>query len=199
MPMGGMKVLLAGLLICIALGVTVTVSSAQTQNTIPNYIRQHIMSWVEGDVDDRSLVAVIQFMIETSIIEIPQIELLKSENQDLENQVLAYERAIQGMMQEASDELTISVHTNKLEYTPGDSIMIFGFVSYLVPNHEVGIVISDSSGTILAIAQIPPNVDGSYGFVASDPIFRESGEYDVHVYYGGQAYSNTSYLYRPVR
>jgi len=74
--------------------------------------------------------------------------------------------------------------------------MIFGFVSNVVSDHTVGIVISDPAGNILAIAHIPPNIDGSYGFVATDPIFREFGEYSVHVYYGGMAYSDLTYLYR---
>ncbi len=191
-----MRISLIGLAAFAMLTGAVAASSAQFQDTIPLYIKNYVLAWAQGDVDDQGFIAVVQFMIETGMIEVPQVEMLKQDNQELQEQIATYEGIIHNLNQERSENLTISVHTNKREYVAGDTIMIFGFVSHVVPDHTVGIVISDPVGNILAIAHIPPNIDGSYGFVAADPIFREFGEYSVHVYYGGMAYSDLTYLYR---
>ncbi len=188
--------LLSICLLVFAISAVAVAASAQIQSSIPDYIRQNILSWAQGDADDQRLVANIQFMIETDMITVPQVALLEIENQALRDQIAEHEATIQSLTN-ATDALTISVHTNKEQYGRGDNIMIFGLVSYLVEDHEVGIVISNSAGRVLAIAKIPPNSDGSYGFLASDPVFRELGEYDIHVYYGGRAYSSASYSYNP--
>ena len=121
------------------------------------------------------------------------IKKLKNEMNDLQSQLTQYEQ-----ISSFGKTLEITVHTNKSQFGPGDDILIFGTVNYLVDDHEVGIVISESSGKILGIAKIPPNEDKSYGFAAKNTVFRQSGDYSVHVYYGGQAYADTDYSYRPI-
>ena len=190
--------LLFVLAVAIVFAAAITTSSAQIQSIIPDEIRQNILFWAQGDADDQTLVTNIQVMIDDDLISIPEVERLESVNQGLRNVVAQYDLVLDDLRSQiTSDDLTISVHNNKQTYGPGDNIIIFGFVSHIVDDHEVGIVISDSMGRILAIAKIPPNTDGSYAFLASDPVFRELGEYSVHVYYGGRAYSDTTYVYNP--
>lgn len=151
--------------------------------------------WVNEQITDTDFAQGLSYLIDNEIIEISQLEQLKQENQKLKSELREFKSA--STIHNVSDNLTITLHTNKNVYGPNDTIMIFGTVSRLVSGHDVGIVVSDSTGKILAIAKIQPNSDGSYGFVAQDPVFREYGEYSVNVYYGGKAFSHTTYKYNP--
>ncbi|MDX1596857.1 MAG: hypothetical protein R3327_07975 [Nitrosopumilaceae archaeon] len=167
---------------------------ADTNNKIPPWIKDIAKFWSDNQISDAEYLQSITYLINNQIILIPELESLKLENENLKSQLTeTYSETIH----EVSDNLTITLHTNKSVYGPNDTIMIFGTVSKIIPEHEVGIVISDPSGKILAVAKIKPNVDGSYGFVAQDPVFREHGQYSVNVYYGGKAFSHTTYTYTP--
>ena len=167
---------------------------ADTNNKIPSWIKDIAKFWSDNQISDAEYLQSITYLINNQIILIPELESLKLENENLKSQLTeTYSETIH----EVSDNLTITLHTNKSVYGPNDTIMIFGTVSKIIPEHEVGIVISDPSGKILAVAKIKPNVDGSYGFVAQDPVFREHGQYSVNVYYGGKAFSHTTYTYTP--
>ena len=163
-----------------------------TTNKIPSWIKDMTGFWADNKITDTEYIDSITYLINHKIILIPELESLRLENENLKRQLTK-----QSLIHTVSDELEITLHTNKSIYGPNDTIMIFGTVSKIMPEHEVGIVISDSSGKILAIAKIQPNVDGSYGFVAQDIIFREYGQYSVNVYYGGAAFSHTTYSYNP--
>jgi len=65
-----MKILLLGLTAVIILTVTVTTSSAQFQTSVPQYIKNYVLAWAQGDVDDQGFIAVVQFMIETRMIQV---------------------------------------------------------------------------------------------------------------------------------
>lgn len=151
--------------------------------------------WANEQISDADFAQGLSYLIDNGILIVPQLEQLKLENQKLQAEISELKST--SMIHNVSDNLTITLHTNKDVYGPNDTVMIFGTVSKIVTGHDVGIVISDSTGKILAIAKIRPNSDGSYGFVAQDPIFREYGEYSVNVYYGGKAFSHTTYKYNP--
>lgn len=167
-----------------------------TTYKIPSWIKEMAGFWANEQISDSDFVQSLTYLIENEIISIPQIENLKTQNEKLKSElqeIKSYPNSIHAV----SDNLKITLYTNKEVYGPDDTIMIFGTVSKLVSGHQVGIVISDTTGKILAMAKIKPNSDGSYGFVAQDPVFREYGEYSVNVYYGGEAFSHTTYKYNP--
>jgi len=168
---------------------------ANTEYKIPSWIKEMAGLWANEQITDTDFAQGLSYLIDNEIIGIPQLEQLKQENQKLKSELRELKST--STIHNVSDNLTITLHTNKNVYGPNDTIMIFGTVSELVSGHNVGIVVSDSTGKILAIAKIKPNSDGSYGFVAQDPIFREYGEYSVNVYYGGKAFSHTTYKYNP--
>lgn len=177
-----------------------TMSNSTAESAIPNWIKELTKSWSEDKISNDEFAEGVDYMIKNKILKLSEMESLITENQKLkhelnylQSQLSEYER-----MSTTEEKLKITVYTNKSKYEPADDIIIFGTVTSLVEGHEVGIVISNSSGKILVIAKISPNNDKSYGFVAKNPIFRQSGDYSVHVYYGGQAYDNTEYSYRPV-
>ena len=185
--------------------ITVSVTYAQEQSLIPVWIKDVAEFWAEDEISDKDFVQSIEYLIENSIVSIPQIEKMKTENQqlrvemqDMENRIRMLEGSYSEITQNDSEKLRITVHTNKQKYGPNDDIIIFGTVNKLVSDHKVGIVISNSSGKILVVAKIAPNNDGSYGFVAKGALYRNSGEYTVNVYYGGQAYSHLTYSYNPL-
>jgi len=165
-----------------------------TEYKIPSWIKEMAGFWANEQITDTDFAQGLSYLINNEVITIPQLEQLKLENQKLKTTLSELKET---SFHNVSDNLTITLHTNKDVYGPNDTIMIFGTVSNLVSGHDVGIVVSDSTGKILAIAKIKPNSDGSYGFVAQDTVFREYGEYSVNVYYGGKAFSHTTYRYNP--
>ena len=180
--------------------VSLTTSSESTADSaIPYWIKELTKSWSEDKISNEEFAEGISYLVTNKILKLSEMESLIDENQKLKREMNYLNSKLSKYEDMSiSDKLTISVHTNKSQYGPGDDIIIFGTVTSLVEDHDVGIVISDSSGKILVIAKISPNNDKSYGFVAKNPIFKQSGAYSVYVYYGGQAYDSTEYSYRPV-
>lgn len=181
----------------IVLGTSFSITYGE-DDEIPDWIKEIAGFWSEDKISDSEFSQGIKFLIENEIIRISEMEKLKQENEELRAENISLTYQLEEMKTGEDSKLRISLHTNKSIYQANDDIMIFGTVSHLVDNHQVGIVISDSSGKILAVAKITPNIDGSYGFIAKDPIFKEFGEYSVNVYYGGAAYAHTTYTYNPV-
>ncbi len=188
-----------GVLFSVILVSVTTMYDSKAESAIPDRIKELTKSWSEDKISNEDFAEAITYLIRNDLLRLPEMELLINENQQLKQEMtflksklFEYEKKLQ-----YEEKLKIEVHTNKHLYGPGDDIVIFGTVSYVVEDHEVGIVISDSFGKILAIAKIPPNDNKSYGFVAKSNIFKQSGDYSVNVYYGGAAYDNIEYSYRP--
>lgn len=193
----------------ISLGCVFLISSVFYQveaedELIPTWIKQVAGLWYENKISDSEFINAVSYLADNRVLVLPQVDRLVEENHRLKNDI-AYLQSQSYVMSDYKQisvdesDLKINLHTNKKNYEPNDHIMIFGSVSRVVEGHQVGIVISNSKGEIVAIAKITPNIDGSYGFVADGPKFRESGEYEIHVYYGGKAYANSSYnfMYSP--
>ena len=177
----------------------VSVLDSQAESSIPNWVKELTKSWSEDKTPTTDFAEAVNYLVKNEMLILPEMEFLLMENQqlkqemnDMKKQLTDYENKLK------SEKLTITVHTNKILYGPGDDIIVFGTISSIVKNHDVGIVISDATGKILAIAKIPPNENKSYGFVAKSSVFKQSGDYSVHVYYGGQAFDHTNYSYRPI-
>lgn len=176
------------------------ISESVAESSIPDWIKDMTRDWSEDKISNEEFAEGVNYMIKNKLLSLSEVEYLVAENQKLKNEMNDLQSQLTQYEQMSSFEKTleITVHTNKSQFGPGDDILIFGTVNYLVDDHEVGIVISESSGKILGIAKIPPNEDKSYGFAAKNTVFRQSGDYSVHVYYGGQAYADTDYSYRPI-
>lgn len=172
---------------------------SKAESAIPERIKELTKSWSEDKLSNEDFAEAITYLIRNDLLKLPEIEYIITENQQLKQEIISLKSQLSEYekMLQTEEKLEIVVHTNKHLYGPGDDIVIFGTVSSLVEDHEVGIVISDSLGKILAIAKIPPNDNKSYGFVAKSNVFKQSGDYSINVYYGGEAYDHIEYSYRP--
>lgn len=172
---------------------------SQAESPIPEWVKELTKSWSEDKISNEDFANAVNYLVKNDIIMLPEMESLLIENQHLKQEMREMEEKLTNYERETNlEKLTITVHTNKNLYGSEDDIIVFGTISSIVKDHEVGIVISNANGKILAIAKIPPNEDKSYGFVAKSSIFKQSGDYSVHVYYGGQAFDHTEYSYRPI-
>ena len=199
------SVLVGTIILGILLGMTFSTTYAQEKYQIPNWVKETAGFWVDEKISDQDFGQSLSFLIENEIISVPQIEQLKIENQQLKEEMKNMKQKVQTVesesgpiLQNFQDELEISVYSNKKEFGPEDSIVIFGTVNKIVDDQKVGIVFSDANGKTAAIAKIQPNDDGSFGFVADGPKFRHTGYYTVSLYYGGEAFTQTSYVYNPI-
>ena len=184
---------------------TFSATYAQEKYEIPSWIKQTAGFWAEEKISDQDFGESLSFLIENEIINIPQMEKLKIENQQLKEEMKSFEERLQivegksgPILQNFDEDLQIKVYSNKKEFGPNDSIVIFGTVNKVIDEQKVGIVFSDANGKTAAIAKIQPNDDGSFGFVADGPKFRHSGFYTVSLYYGGEAFTQTTYEYNPI-
>ncbi len=83
---------------------------------------------------------------------------------------------------------TISVSTDKSSYTIGDTIVISSTVNPVVPGTLMTIQIFDSKNNSIQIAQINVSSDGKFtkSFLATGPLWTNSGTFTVRVQYGIQ-------------
>ncbi len=86
-------------------------------------------------------------------------------------------------------ELEISVFTDKTNYRTGDTIMISGNVSRLIPNDQVTVWVTDPKGQGVATSHIETET-GNYfstSFVASGDLWSPGNEYKVYAQYGSKS------------
>ncbi|MGI0069522.1 MAG: cupredoxin domain-containing protein, partial [Nitrosopumilaceae archaeon] len=88
--------------------------------------------------------------------------------------------------QQSSAQESISVSTDKSSYNYGDSIVISGYVSPVIPNQMITYQLQLPTGDKSATSQVNPNADGSYSISTSfaNPNLS-SGIYAVIVTYAG--------------
>jgi len=88
----------------------------------------------------------------------------------------------------------LSVETELALYSPESTVVISGLVKTLNENYEqaVTIVIVDPANTIVGIAQIIPNADGSFSYeTKAGGTWKTAGEYTIKVQYGSQKAEGT--------
>lgn len=93
----------------------------------------------------------------------------------------------------------VTVTTDKLSYSDGDTIIISGTVTDQL-NIPISIVIKDSSQHIVYIAQTNPNSDNTYSTqaVAGGDLWKTTGTYEIDVTYGGaDKTSKTTFEFTP--
>jgi len=91
----------------------------------------------------------------------------------------------------------ITVTTDKLSYTIGNTIVISGAVKAVVPGTPLTIQILDSDNNIVHVAQIDVSQDGNYAtnVLASGPLWKSSGVYTVKVQYGPSVTAQTTFTF----
>jgi hypothetical protein len=87
----------------------------------------------------------------------------------------------------AMAQTPITVTTDKISYSDGDTIMISGTVTDQL-NIPISIVIKDNAQNPVYIAQTNPNSDNTYSAqaVAGGSLWKTVGTYEIDVTYGGQ-------------
>jgi len=92
---------------------------------------------------------------------------------------------------------SITVSTDRSSYKYGDTIRISGFIRNLETTYQVDVtlLIQDSRGDIVSIAQLTPNSDGSFAVSVTQTSHWElTGTYSVKAKYGGQEAETTFYF-----
>ena len=186
-------------LLVVTMVFSISVSFAEDKTTVPSWIKKMAGLWSQDQVSDQDFLNGLAYLVENDLLYVEKLEQFKNENQNLKIEKTLLLNEIDKMSQQNGSEsnLKITLHTSKLEYGSDDIVVIFGTVNQLVDDQKVSIVISNPKGTFLSIVKVAPKVDGSYAFVASDPKFKEFGEYVVNVYYAGQVYEKTLYTFNP--
>ena len=89
----------------------------------------------------------------------------------------------------------LSVETDQDLYAQDNTVTITGFIRNLETTYQVDVtlLIQDSRGNIVSIAQLTPGSDGTFqtSFVASGPLWKAAGEFTVKAKYGGQEAETT--------
>jgi len=89
----------------------------------------------------------------------------------------------------------LSVETDQDLYAQDNTVTIKGIIRNLETTYQVDVtlLIQDSRGNIVSIAQLTPNSDGTFqtSFVASGPLWKAAGEFTVKAKYGGQEAETT--------
>ncbi len=88
----------------------------------------------------------------------------------------------------ASSIPPLSVETDQELYTQGNTVTISGHVKDYDASNVVTLRVLDANGNIIAIAQLTPDGNGDYSteVIASGPLWKPAGDYQVLVNYGAQ-------------
>ncbi|MGI0007788.1 MAG: hypothetical protein ACREAR_07320 [Nitrosotalea sp.] len=99
----------------------------------------------------------------------------------------------------ATAQAPITVTTDKMAYSDGDTMTISGTVSDQL-NIPVSIVIRDSAQTPVYIAQASPGASNTYSatVVAGGSLWKNTGTYEIDVTYGGSdKTAKTTFTFTP--
>jgi hypothetical protein len=87
---------------------------------------------------------------------------------------------------------SITVETDKTDYTTGDTITISGSVGTPQGTQPVLIRVTDSKGVLVRVDQVNAAADGSYEYsFPAGGLMRNSGEHTVQVTYGSRTEETT--------
>jgi predicted secreted protein with PEFG-CTERM motif len=93
-------------------------------------------------------------------------------------------------------ETLVSVGTNAKSYKEGETIVISGTVSTVIPGTPITMQIF-SEGNLVDIAQITVAADGSYShtIIAQGPLWTKAGEYTIRASYGEGKIAETQFAF----
>jgi len=87
----------------------------------------------------------------------------------------------------------LSIVTDAETYTTGNTVYVSGHVKDYDGSNVITLRVLDFRGNIIAIAQLTPDSNGDYSTeaIASGPLWKASGDYEILVNYGAQKASVT--------
>jgi hypothetical protein len=93
----------------------------------------------------------------------------------------------------AQSIIPVSVETDSLTYTTGNSIIISGLIKNLAAYEQaVSIVVVSPNGNMVFIDQVLPDSSGNYSTIlAAGGTMNSSGEYEIRAQYGVQKITST--------
>ena len=97
-----------------------------------------------------------------------------------------------------AEESLISVETNDINYTEGDTILISGNISTMIGDTQVTMQLFQG-GNLIEIAQIKVSQDGNYvhTIIAQGQLWKNQGSYIVKMTYGEANSAETQFDYTP--
>ena len=93
----------------------------------------------------------------------------------------------------AQTVLPVSVETDSLTYTTGNSIVISGLIQNLSEYEQaVSVMVVSPNGNMVFIDQVLPDSSGSYSTtLTAGGTMNSSGEYEIRAQYGAQKITST--------
>ncbi|MCP2506012.1 MAG: hypothetical protein NLN56_03240, partial [Nitrosopumilus sp.] len=93
----------------------------------------------------------------------------------------------------AQSVLPVSVETDSLTYTTGNSIVISGLIQNLSEYEQaVSVMVVSPNGNMVFIDQVLPDSSGNYSTtLTAGGTMNSSGEYEIRAQYGAQKITNT--------
>jgi len=169
--------------------------SAQGQYSIPSWVKGVAGFWAEDKITDNDFGEALSFLIEEYIIKIPEIEKLKTQVKDLqeENEWLRSQLNDQGITPiplEKTSTVEIDLSLSKNSYEEGEVIVISGSVEIIIEDTDMRIQMirlgENDEETIVEIAQIQVAQDGTFSKTvhATGKQWQIEGEYVVRALYG---------------
>ena len=67
-------------------GIVLSINVSAEENLIPSWVKNNAGWWADGTIDDNSFIQGIQFLIDTGVVIVPEIDNLKMENAELQKQ-----------------------------------------------------------------------------------------------------------------
>lgn len=151
---------LAALAATVIISISVTTISAQSDETIPSWIKTTAGWWSDGQIDDSDFVKAIEFLINEGIILVPTAE-------------------------KDSQTIVTSDEVYQLpKYKQTTSIDISGFISNYKRGTTVDVLIIKPNGEEHELSFLASK-DGFYGTTFDVPHNAQTGEYSLFVSYGG--------------
>jgi predicted secreted protein with PEFG-CTERM motif len=97
-----------------------------------------------------------------------------------------------------AEESLISVKTNNMNYSEGDTILISGNISTIIGDTQVTMQLFQG-GNLVEIAQIKVSQDGNYSYtlIAQGPLWKTQGTYMLKVTYGESNIAERLFNYTP--
>jgi len=165
---------------------------------IPDWIRGVAGFWAEEKITDDDFGEALTFLIENEIIVIPQIEKLRSQILELENENARLREQLANLDNNLPPPLIqsseIDLSLSKTSYKEGETIVISGRVATIIDDASLTIHIFNQ-GNLIEIAQLVVAQDGSFThtIIAQGSQWQNEGDYIVRASYGESNITETNF------
>lgn len=101
------------------------------------------------------------------------------------------------LLQQESNQATISISTDKSSYNQGDTIVMTGHVSPVNSTTAITIRLFNSHQNLISVIQLLPSSDGSFTktVLITGPLWQDAGTYTIVTQYGKYTQTNATFYY----